>query len=195
MFSPKRAIAPAFFASSSFISWVWTGASPLRDAGDNIVLDGEDLFRRERPFVREVETELILFDLRGAALRGRFARFLRRRKVQQVRGRVGPPDGRAALAVDLGVQLLADLQAAPLEMADVQDQAAVALRVDHVEFSAVRGEHADVAHLAARLAIKGRAIEHDADCCRAADFFELIDELLFGDDADDFALRLELVVA
>ena len=80
-------------------------------------------------------------------------------------------------------------------MADVQNQRAVPLRVDHFELATFSAERSGVAHLASRLAVKRSAVEDDGDRGGAAQFLELIDELLFGDDADDFPLRFDRVVA
>ena len=167
---------------------------PFRDAGVDLVLDLEDFLRRQGPLVGEVEAELVLLDLRSA-LRRRFAQRLSQGVVQQVRGRVGAANGAAAFGVDFRRELLADLQPALLQMADVQNQRAVALRVDHLEPAAFGGERSRVADLAPRLAIKRRAVEDHGHRRGAAEFFELIDELFFGDDADDFSLGLDGVIA
>ena len=63
-------------------------------------------------------------------------------------------------------------------MADVNDQAAVLLRVGHVELEAVADELARVADLAAALAVKRRAIEHDAHRVRVADLFHLVAQVI-----------------
>ena len=78
------------------------------------------------------------------------------------------------------------------QVALVDDELAVFLRVGDVEFKAVADELAGVADLAAAFAVERRAIEHDANQILVADFFHLVAQVivrrLAGDDALDRGL-------
>ncbi len=167
--------------------------SPFRNAGINFVLDREDFFVRQSPLMGKVEAKVIFFDL-GAALRRRFPQRLTQRVMQQVRRRVGTSNGTAAFDVDCCLQTLADLQPPFLQMADVQDERAVALRIDDVEAATVGGQRPRVADLAPRLAVKRGPVEDNGDGSGVAQLLELIDELFFGNDADHFSFGLDRFV-
>ena len=64
------------------------------------------------------------------------------------------------------------------EMAFVDDELAVFLRVGDVELEAVADELAGVADLAAALAVERRAVEDDADAFGVADLVELVAEVI-----------------
>ena len=97
--------------------------------------------------------------------------------MQQVRGRVGPADALPAVGVDPGGDLVAQRDLAFAQMPAVQREAAVDLRVDHLEAEAVADEFARVADLAAHLAVEGRLVEHDHDRVLVVDFVDLVAEL------------------
>ena len=77
----------------------------------------------------------------------------------------------------------------------MKDEAAILLRVDHLETESGAGELADVADLSAAFAIERSAIEHDLDRLRVADFFHLVDKMILSENADDLPLGLGLFVA
>ena len=63
-------------------------------------------------------------------------------------------------------------------MADVNDELAILLRVDHFELKAVADELARVADLAAALAVERRAIEHHAHRVLVPDLFHLVAQVI-----------------
>ena len=77
----------------------------------------------------------IVVDLR-ALLQGVLAEVFLQGVVQQVRGRVGPADALAALGIDPGGDRGAQFDPALAQMAAVEREAAVDLRVDHLEVEA-----------------------------------------------------------
>ena len=77
----------------------------------------------------------------------------------------------------------------------VNDQVAVFLRVGDAEFEAVTDDDAGVADLAARFGIKRRAIEDDLHRVVVADFGQLVEQMVLGDDAADFGGRFGRFIA
>src|SRR5690606_30264877 len=99
----------------------------------------------------------------AAGLLGMLAEVLMQGVVQDVGGRVRPADRLASRGVDAGLGMGADLDGAVVDPADVEDEAAVALGVLDVEAEVGPLDDADVADLAAGLAVEGRAVEHQGD--------------------------------
>ena len=162
------------------------------------MLDRGELLGGDGREVGEVEAEPIFVDLR-ALLLGVGAEIFLQGVVEDVGGGVGAADGGAAAVVDDGLYLGTFAHRALEEVAFVDDELAVFLRVGHVELEAVADEAAGVADLAAAFAVERRAIEDDADAFGVADFVELVAEVIVrrmaGDDATDRGFGFERVVA
>ncbi len=125
------------------------------------VLDRGDLLRRDRLGVGDVEAQPVGRDQR-ALLRDMVAEHHAQRLVQQMgRGMVGA-DRRARLVIDLQLQRHADLQRPLLHFDFVDEEVAeLLLGVEDARAKSRRGDHADVADLAARLAVERRLIEDE----------------------------------
>ena len=81
------------------------------------------------------------------------------------------------------------------QMADVQRETVFLLRVEHLEADARGDEFPRVADLPAAFAVERRAIEHDLDRLFVAVFRDRLDQMILGEDADDFSVGLDRFVA
>jgi hypothetical protein len=123
--------------------------------------DRREFLRRHRLEVREVETQAIGRDQR-TLLRDMRAEHAAQRGVQQVRGAVVEDRRGAALDIDRADEMVADLQRARGERADVRmELARELLRVAHLEHRALLRQAARVADLATALGVERRTIEDD----------------------------------
>ena len=109
-FSPNRASAPAFTASSGVISRVVT-ASLWRMRSVDVFFDGADVVGRERLRLAEIEAQAVGRHQR-ALLGDVIAEAAAQRLVQQMGGGVVGAQRRAARAVDAHLQRIADGDAA-----------------------------------------------------------------------------------
>ena len=159
-FSPNSAIAPPFTASSYFMMRAVVG-SFLQDLGVDLRLDRVDLLLAHRCVVREVESRLVGVDERALLLYVR-PEHLAQRLVHQVRGRVVAHGAPAPRDVDVRGDPVAHLEAAGGERAVMAKHVGLdLLRVGDGEGAARGNQLARVAHLAARLGVERRSVEHD----------------------------------
>ena len=113
-----------------------------------------------------------------------------------MRGECAPADALAAFEIDPGGGRGAQLDASLAQMPAVKREAAVDLRVDHLEVEAGADDLAVVAHLAAHLAVERRLVEHDDDRLLVVHLVDPIAQLIVGDDADHLGVgHFERVVA
>ena len=103
----------------------------------HLVLDPNQLLLADGRRIGEVEPQPVVVDLR-ALLQGVLAEVLLQGVMEQVRGRVGAADALAALGVDPRGGRGAEFDAALAQMAAMQREAAVDLRVDDLEVEAGR---------------------------------------------------------
>src|SRR5690606_32173500 len=117
-----------------------------------------------------------------------------KRRVQQVRRRMVEANRFAPLAVDRGVEPVADAHGAAGDRADVAERRAELLRILDAKLAAVRAAKlAGVADLTAALGVERRAIEHDG-AARAR--VEPLDGMAVGViERRDGAVELERLVA
>ena len=80
--------------------------------------------------------------------------------MQQVCGRVGSANARPSPGVDTGSELVARRKSSGFEVADVQQQFTVTLRVGDVEDDSVTGQLADVSYLSAGFSVERCPVEH-----------------------------------
>ena len=151
-------MAPALRASASGRIWAETGsAAAIRSLASPF--DGRQLLGRHGRHVGEVEPQPVVVHLR-ALLLGVRAQVLLQGVVQDVRRRVGAADALPALRDRRGPSTVAPVRSSPRDqMAVVQDQVAVLLRVGDLEVEARADDLAGVAHLPAALAVERRAIQ------------------------------------
>ena len=121
------------------------------DRPQRLVIDGARM--------REIKPQQVGVDLRSL-LHGVRAEVVLERGVQEVRGRVGPPHRTPPVGVDRRGHRRAQVERSLAEVADVEHEAPLPLRVGNLEVAAGPCERAGVAHLPARLAVEGGAIEH-----------------------------------
>ena len=98
--------------------------------------------------MREVESQQVGVDLRSL-LHGVAAEEVLQRGMEQMRGRVGPPESPSPGGVYPGRHGRTEIEPALVKMAEVQQEASFPLCVPHLEPTAWPGEHADVADLTA----------------------------------------------
>ena len=153
---------------------------------------GGDLLGRHRRIVAEVETGLVRVDQR-ALLRHVAAQHFAQGLVHQVRGRVVADGARALGRVDFRRDGVAHLQHARLEHAVVAEHVGLDFQgIADGKAARARGDHALVAHLAARFRVERRGVEHDNARVTGLEF-------LHGRagrvQRDDLAAERQLVVA
>src|SRR4051812_49049349 len=98
--------------------------------------------------------------------------------MQQKRGRVSAANSCTPGRIDACGELGTDVELAALQVADMQNQRPVALRVAHFEYTVLADQLTGIAHLSASLPIEGCPVEHDANRKGMADFGQGVDELL-----------------
>ena len=136
-FSPKSIIAPALRASAIGMFGQPIG-SPVQDLLVHLVsICGKFLVRR-RPTGLAKSNRSRSSSTFEPCCRACSPRMLSQGVVQQVRGRVGAADALPPLGIDPGGDRVAQLDPAFAQMAAVQREAAVDLRVDHLEAEARR---------------------------------------------------------
>ena len=169
-----------------------------RHGGQRVFVDHRlDLVERvaaDAACVSEVESQQVGIDLRSLLHRVA-AEIVLQRRMEEVGGGVGTADRRAAAGIDFRSDRLAEVERALAQVAGVEHEAALSLRIADVEAAPLPRKCARVAHLAARFAVEARAIEHDRNRRRMADLAERVAELTLRDDADHLAVGLGRVIA
>ncbi len=132
----------------------------------------QQLLRRHRLEVREVEAQPVGRDQRALLLYVR-AEHLAQRRVQQVRRAVIERGRLASLPVHLGLERVAEADRSLHQLADMRVRRAALLRVAHDEAHVTAAQLARIAHLAAGLGVERGAIEHHLALVAGLQCFDL----------------------
>ena len=147
----------------------------LQHDGVRHVVDRGKLLVRHRLRMRKIEAQPVRRDKR-AFLRDMAAERRAQRRVQKMRGGMVRADGAAAGRIDREPHGLPRHEAADLDLAEMHEEAVrLLLRVGDAEARAVlRLDRADVADLAARLAIERRLVDDDRAVLAFAERFHFL---------------------
>src|ERR1019366_5675174 len=110
--------------------------------------------------MREIEAQAIRRNQRSLLL-NMFAQHLSQGGMQEVRGGVIQRNRRAAITVDLSIDLVSDAQLTRVEHSHMRERQAYLPRVPHRESCSRAGQRARITYLTAAFRIKRRVIQHD----------------------------------
>ena len=172
-----------------------------RDGGEDVAVDHRlnrgERFAADGTRVGEVEAEHVGIDLR-ALLDGVAAEVVLEGGVDQVRRRMGPADRGAPVFVDARGDGGPQIERAAAEVADMEHEAPLTLRVEDLEAPRVGPlplEPADVADLPPRFTVERRPVEDDGHRRRGIVGGEGVAKLATGDDSEHLSLGGKRVVA
>ncbi len=134
----------------------------LPDEGVHLRLDAGDLFGGKRRGVAEIEAQPV-GRVERAALCHVIAERAAQRLVQKMRGRMIGADRAAAVVVHDEARGLPGGDLARLDLGKMHEDARDLAGIGHARAPARRLDHPGIAHLAARLGIKGRLVDGDLD--------------------------------